>query len=39
MTIKNTLLGYTDWGTGAALLSTDLNDTIDQIVNLVEGNI
>lgn len=37
MAIKNTLLGGNDWLEGSKLLATDVNDTIDEFVRLVEN--
>ena len=39
MAIRNTLLGGTDFYLNEVLFPTDMNDTIDQIVGLVEGTI
>lgn len=35
MTVKNTLLGGTDWILGESLFTTDLKDTFDELYNLV----
>jgi len=35
MAIKNTLLGGTDWIDGEVLYAADLNDTFDEVANLL----
>jgi hypothetical protein len=35
--IRNTKLGGDDWQSGDALLSEDINDTIDELVRIVNN--
>ena len=37
MAIKNTKLGGTDYTTGQAVLSADLNDTFDELYTIANG--
>lgn len=37
MAVKNTLLGGTDWIAGGNIIAVDLNDTLNELYNLIGG--